>query len=89
MPTFIESGVRDFILSSEFGLLMPAKTPPDIVAKVDKAVQEIVSDHKVIERLHAISFEPRRMAPADVRTFVKSEIEKWGRLAKAAGIEKE
>ena len=43
----------------------------------------------MVERLHGLSFEPRRMASADVRTFIKAEIEKWGRLTKAAGIEKE
>ena len=44
---------------------------------------------KVIKRLRGISFEPQRKAPEDVRPFIKSEIEKWGRLSKAAGIEKE
>ena len=39
--------------------------------------------------LHGISFEPKRMPAAEVRTFITSEIDKWGRLVKAAGIEKE
>jgi tripartite-type tricarboxylate transporter receptor subunit TctC len=52
-------------------------------------VQEIVTDPEVIKRLRGISFEPQRKAPEEVRPFIKSEIEKWGRLAKAAGIEKE
>jgi tripartite-type tricarboxylate transporter receptor subunit TctC len=52
-------------------------------------VQEIVVDAEVVERLRGIAFEPRRMAPDEIRPFIKSEIEKWGRLSKAAGIEKE
>jgi tripartite-type tricarboxylate transporter receptor subunit TctC len=89
VPTFKEAGLGQFALDAWFVLMVPAKTPPEIVEKIDNAVQEIVVDPKVIERLHAISFEPKRMASADVRVFMKSEIEKWGRLAKAAGIEKE
>jgi tripartite-type tricarboxylate transporter receptor subunit TctC len=89
VPTFQEAGLGQFALDAWFVLMMPAKTPPEIAAKVDKAVQEIVTDPKVVERLHAMSFEPKRMAPADVRPFIASEIDKWGRLAKAAGIEKE
>ena len=89
VPTFQEAGLGQFSLDAWFVLMMPARTPPEIVAKVDQAVQEIVSDPKVIDRLHAISFEPRRMAAAEVRPFIRSEIDKWGRLTRAAGIEKE
>lgn len=89
VPTFQEAGLGQFSLDAWFVLMMPARTPPEIVAKVDRAVQEIVGDPGVVERLHAISFEPRRMTAAEIRPFIKSEIEKWGRLTKAAGIEKE
>jgi tripartite-type tricarboxylate transporter receptor subunit TctC len=89
VPTFEEAGLGQFALDAWFVLMMPARTPPDIAAKVDKAVQEIVVDPKVVQRLHDMSFEPKRMDAADVRPFIKSEIDKWGRLTKAAGIEKE
>ena len=89
VPTFEEVGFGKFALDAWFVLMMPARTPPEIVARVDRAVQEIVSDPAVIDRLHAISFEPRRMAGPDVKAFVKSEIEKWGRVIKAAGLRAE
>jgi tripartite-type tricarboxylate transporter receptor subunit TctC len=89
VPTFEQAGLGQFSLDAWFVLLMPAKTPPEIVDKIDKAVQEIVVDPKVIERLHSMSFEPRQMASADVRSFIKAEIDKWRRLTRAAGIEKE
>jgi tripartite-type tricarboxylate transporter receptor subunit TctC len=89
VPTFAEAGLGRFELDAWFVLMMPAKTPAEIVAKIDAAVQEIVVDPKMVERLHAMSFEPKRMPAADVKPFIKSEIDKWGRLAKAAGIEKE
>ena len=89
VPTFEEAGLGQFALDAWFVLMAPAKTPPEIVARIDAAVQEIVVEPQTVARLQAISFAPKRMAAADVRPFIKSEIEKWGRLSKAAGIEKE
>jgi tripartite-type tricarboxylate transporter receptor subunit TctC len=89
VPTFQEAGLGQFALDAWFVLMMPAKTPPEIVARIDAAVQEIVVDPKMVERLHAISFEPKRLPAAEVKPFIKSEIDKWGRLTRAAGIEKE
>jgi tripartite-type tricarboxylate transporter receptor subunit TctC len=89
VPTFQEAGLGPFSLDAWFVLMVPVRTPSEIVAKVDTAVQEIVTDPETVAKLRSISFEPRRMAPGDVRPFIKSEIEKWGRLSKAAGIEKE
>lgn len=89
VPTFAEAGLGQFALDAWFVLMVPSKTPPEIVAKIDGAVQEIVTDPEMIAKLRTISFEPKKMARDDVRPFIKSEIEKWGRLAKAAGIEKE
>ena len=89
VPTFQEAGLGQFALDAWFVIMAPAKTPPEIVARIDKAVQEVVTDPDVIKRLRGISFEPQRKASEEVRPFIKSENEKWGRLSKAAGIEKE
>ena len=89
VPTFQEAGLGPFALDAWFVVMAPAKTPPEVAAKIDAAVQEIVVDPAMVQRLNAISFEPKRLAPADVRTFIASEIDKWGRLSRAAGIEKE
>ncbi|WP_428686125.1 Bug family tripartite tricarboxylate transporter substrate binding protein [Reyranella sp.] len=89
VPTFQEAGLGQFALDAWFVIMAPAKTPPEIVARIDTAVQQVVTDPEVIKRLRGISFEPQRKAPEDVRPFIKSEIEKWGRHSKAAGIEKE
>ena len=89
VPTFAEAGLGQFALDAWFVLMVPSKTPPDIVAKIDRAVQEIVTDPETVAKLRTISFEPKKMAADGVRPFIKSEIEKWGRLAKAAGVEKE
>jgi tripartite-type tricarboxylate transporter receptor subunit TctC len=89
VPTFAEAGLGQFALDAWFVLMVPSKTPAEICEKIDAAVQEIVVNPKMVDRLHAMSFEPKRMPAAEVKPFIQSEIEKWGRLTKAAGIEKE
>jgi tripartite-type tricarboxylate transporter receptor subunit TctC len=89
VPTFQEAGLGQFALDAWFVLMVPSKTPPEIAARIDKAVQEIVVEPETVARLHAMSFAPKQMPAAAVKPFIQSEIEKWGRLAKAAGVEKE
>ncbi len=89
VPTFKEAGLGQFALDAWFVLMVPAKTPPEIAARIDKAVQEIVTDPDTVAKLRSISFEPRRLPADAVKPFIESEIEKWGRLARAAGVEKE
>lgn len=89
VPTFAEAGLGQFALDAWFVLMVPTKTPQEVVAKIDKAVQEIVVDPETVAKLRAISFEPKQMPAASVKPFIQSEIEKWGRLVKAAGVEKE
>ena len=84
VPTFQEAGLGQFAVDAWFVL-----TAPEIAAKIDKAVQEIVADPDTVAKLRSISFEPRRVPSDEVKPFIRSEIEKWGRLAKAAGVEKE
>lgn len=89
LPTFADAGLGQFALDAWFVLMVPSKTPPESVAKIDTAVLEIVTDSETVAKLRTISFEPKKMATDDVRPFIRSEIEKWGRLVKAAGVEKE
>jgi tripartite-type tricarboxylate transporter receptor subunit TctC len=89
VPTFKQAGLGPFALDAWFVFMVPAKTPKDIRDKIDKAVGEVVVDPKMVARLHQMSFEPRYLPTAEVKPFIASEIDKWGRLAKAAGIEKE
>jgi tripartite-type tricarboxylate transporter receptor subunit TctC len=89
VPTFKEAGLGTFALDAWFVLMVPAQTPPEIAARIDKAVREIVADPATVATLRGMSFEPHHMPAVEVKPFIKSEIDKWGRLARAAGVEKE
>ena len=67
-------------------MMAPARTPRDIVARLSDAVTRIVQLADVREKLIAQGAEPLTGTPAQMGEFVRSEIAKWGKVAKAAGI---
>jgi tripartite-type tricarboxylate transporter receptor subunit TctC len=68
------------------GLLAPAKTPPEICAKLNVAVNAVVAMPNVDKRLRELGYEPSSVALADTATLLKTSIEKWGRMIQATGI---
>ncbi len=68
-----------------FGVLAPAATPPDIIAKLNTAIVTAGRTPKVIEQLAAVAMESVNNSPEDFAAFIKAEITKWGRVVKASG----
>lgn len=86
VPTFVESGLPDFILSSNFGLLAPAGTPRPIVERVRGALLEALADPAVNNRLASLGAERVGSTPEEHAAFTKSEIAKWMKVTREAGI---
>jgi tripartite-type tricarboxylate transporter receptor subunit TctC len=85
VPTVAESGLPGFEASSWFAIFAPAKTPPEIVQKLNAEVLKILADPEVQSRFAEIGGEIRPYKPDELRAFVQSEIEKWGKVVKASG----
>jgi tripartite-type tricarboxylate transporter receptor subunit TctC len=68
------------------GVGAPAKTPPDIVDKLNKAINAVLEDPATKARFSDLGSEPMVMTPAEFGKFVAAEAEKWGKVIKAAGI---
>jgi tripartite-type tricarboxylate transporter receptor subunit TctC len=85
IPTFAESGLPGFESTGWFGIVAPAGTPPDVVAKLNAAFVTVLKDPEVIERIRALGAEPIPMSPANFGTFIRAEIDKWLKVTKAAG----
>ena len=68
-----------------FGLLMPAGTPADIVAKLNAEVVKILKLPEVRERLQAMGIEIAGNSPEQFAAFMRSETTKWGRIVKDSG----
>jgi tripartite-type tricarboxylate transporter receptor subunit TctC len=86
VPTFIESGVPDFVFSSEFGLLLPARTPREIVTRLNREIVKILRLPDVRERLAGQGAEPVGNTPEEYAVLLKADLARWAKVVKAAGI---
>lgn len=85
VPTMDEEGLKGFDATSWFGLLAPAGTPKDIVAKLNKAAVASLATVEMKERLAANGADPVGNSPAEFAAFIKAENEKWAKIVKASG----
>jgi tripartite-type tricarboxylate transporter receptor subunit TctC len=86
VPTFAEQGYPNTDASSWYGLLAPAKTPPAVIAKLNKAVNDALADPGVREKLVNAGAAPAGGTPESFGTFMKAEYERWGKIVKDRGI---
>ena len=85
LPTMAEAGVGGFDISTWFGLLAPAGTPPDAVAKWHADVARILSAPDMRERLAAQGAEAAPDTPGEFSRFIGTEIAKYARIVKVSG----
>lgn len=85
VPTIAESGVAGFDASSWGGILAPAATPKEIVAKLHAEIVKIMKLPDVNERLSGLGAEIVGNTPEEFGAFIKSETAKWGKVVKASG----
>jgi tripartite-type tricarboxylate transporter receptor subunit TctC len=76
-------------VTSWYGLFAPARTPRPIIDRLHKAIIELVKRPAVVEQLVALGIEPEGDTPEEFRVLVRSEIAKWGRIVKRAGVQLE
>jgi tripartite-type tricarboxylate transporter receptor subunit TctC len=68
------------------GVFLPAGTPPEIVRKLNAGLNEVLRQPDVVARFKSLNIDFRENTPADFRTFVTAETEKWGKVVREAGI---
>ena len=85
LPTIAESGVKGYDASTWYGLLAPARTPPAVVTRLHGDTVKILAG-PTRQRLEAQGFEPDGGTPAEFANYIKSEITKWAKVIKDAGI---
>lgn len=86
IPTIAESGVPDFAAIGWFGVVAPAGTPAPIIARLNAEIVDALKVPEIRERLLAGGAEPATGTPEAFGNFIKSEIPKWARVIKAAGV---
>jgi len=89
LPTVAETGVPGYELNSWYGVLAPAATPHDIVAKLNAEMIRILRLPETRERLTHEGVEPAGTTSEEFAAYIKAEIAKWARMIKTAGIHAE
>jgi len=87
LPSMREAGVADFDLNSWNGYFGPAGLPPDVVTKLNQAINQIVAKPAVRQRLATLGFDAFSGTPQDFAGFVDQQLELWGKLIRDAGIQ--
>jgi tripartite-type tricarboxylate transporter receptor subunit TctC len=85
-PTVSESGVPGFDAVSWWGLLAPAKTPPDIIARMNAAMAEALNDPPVKQNLSEQGVDYRLSSADEFGRFIESEIKRWAKVVKDNNI---
>ena len=87
VPTAREAGVANYNVASWNALAAPAKTPPDVIDKLNRAANEALATPAVQKQLQDLGVRPQGGTPAQLESLLASEIQRWGAVIKAAKIE--
>jgi tripartite-type tricarboxylate transporter receptor subunit TctC len=87
IPTFAEQGIQGQEAETMQGVLVPAGTPREIVALLEKEISAIVNLPDTRERLISLGFEPEGTTAAEFDAYVRAEIARWRDVIQKAGIQ--
>jgi tripartite-type tricarboxylate transporter receptor subunit TctC len=87
LPTMVEAGIKGYESSTWYGLVAPAGTPSDIVNRLNAEVVAGLKSPDLNERLTREGADPVGNSPAEFSKYMQSEIDKWRKVIRAAGIQ--
>ena len=85
VPTLQEQGVRDFDVSSWYGIAAPAATPRAVTDRLAGVLLEAVQDPDIARRFREVGAEPWPLGTDAYRAFIQAELRRWAAVAQAAG----
>jgi len=86
IPTVAEAGVPGFEVGGWYALVAPAKTPPEIVHKINVDTVATLGEPQLKAKLEQIGYIVMSSSPEELATLIKTEIARWGQLIKELGI---
>lgn len=89
VPTTSEAGLQDAEVISWFGMVAPAKTPQEIIDRLNAETTKALRDPDVAQKLATLGVRPVGNKPAEFERFIKSERTKWDQIIKQANIKME
>jgi tripartite-type tricarboxylate transporter receptor subunit TctC len=90
LPTVAEAGgLKEFDISTWWGLLAPAGTPPEAITRLSAAMAKIAAMPDIKARFSELGVEAAANTPDQFAAFIKSELQKFAQLARLAGVKPE
>ena len=86
MPTMIEAGIPNFVSDTWNAISAPPGTPPAIVAKLNKAINDAMADPETEKRFAELQIIRVGGSPAAMRKLIQNDTQRWGEVIKRAGI---
>jgi tripartite-type tricarboxylate transporter receptor subunit TctC len=86
VPTLKEQGIAGVDVSQWYAIFAPAKTPRPVIDQLNKALNEVLADKGVIQRLESHGAEVSTMTPDQLRSYVQQEQVKWKKVVQAAKL---
>ena len=86
VPTLDEQGIKDVYADNWYALFAPAKTPAPVIAKLNAAVNAVLKDPETAKKLIDAGADPAAGTPEELAEFLKSELERWGKVVKEKNI---
>jgi tripartite-type tricarboxylate transporter receptor subunit TctC len=86
VPTLNESGLPGIEISGWNGFFAPANIPQEIAVKLNTAINAVVKNPGMEQRLRGLGYEPYTLAYADAAPFLQTSIEGWARMIRVTGI---
>jgi tripartite-type tricarboxylate transporter receptor subunit TctC len=88
VPTVMESGIKDYEVTSWNGIAAPAATPSAVIATLNQAMKDVIPDPDIQQRSSRMGMAMRVSTPEEMTARMKADIAKWGAVIEMAGIPK-
>ena len=89
VPTVAETGLTGFEVLGWFALLAPAKTPPEVIRRLNNDVNAAIARPAIVVRFAELGAEPLGGSPDQAAAFIRGEQDKWGKIIRDAGIKQQ
>ncbi|MFC3337853.1 Bug family tripartite tricarboxylate transporter substrate binding protein [Paracandidimonas soli] len=86
VPTVAELGTEDFVVTGDFGYLVPAGTPKEVIAKLNSALVKTMADPEIIAQIRQSGAEAQSSTPEELDRDLRNESSKWLEVIKGTGI---
>lgn len=89
VPTVGEVGLKDLAASTWFALVAPAKTPPEIIERMNREVVAVLKSDELRKALAAQGMDPIWSTPEETSIFIRDEIDRWAKVVRETGVRAE